>query len=118
MYYKRNESYRFVFHQPVAGKLTRSETYSKVTTDVEVLDVSNQGAKLFCPNTVNLKKHTNIFLSFRLNTALFQAAGVIVWIKKYPRSCELGVHLNTDEEYKESMTRELKQIAKKATKNK
>ncbi|WP_176446815.1 PilZ domain-containing protein [Lentibacillus sp. CBA3610] len=112
MYYKRNESYRFVFNQPVAGKLTKREPNRKITADVHVLDVSRQGAKLYCQNTVDLKKNTNISLSFRLNMTSFDATGNIVWIKKYPQTSELGVHLHTDDTYRETMTKELKKIAR------
>ncbi|TFJ94485.1 PilZ domain-containing protein [Lentibacillus salicampi] len=117
MYFKRNESYRFAFGRDVAGRLTKIEKNDKVTTDVQVLDVSNKGAKLYCQNPLSLTKDTKISLAFHLNATPFQAMGAIVWIKKFPRSTELGVHLNTDDEYKESMIRELKQIAKQEKQN-
>ncbi|HLR80162.1 MAG TPA: PilZ domain-containing protein [Bacillota bacterium] len=117
MYFKRNESYRFVFNQAVAGKLTKLDLNNRVTTHVEILDVSSQGAKLSCPNTIDLTKGTKISLAFLLNATPFQATGVIVWVKKFTGSFELGVHLNTDNEYKESMTRELKLIAKEQRRN-
>ncbi|MFD1361521.1 PilZ domain-containing protein [Lentibacillus salinarum] len=112
MYFKRNESYRYTFAQPVAGKLTKKDTSHKVTTDVHIRDVSLQGAKLYCQNTIELRKNTAISLSFQLNNMPFQAAGNIVWIKTYPRWSELGVYLDTDDEYREMLTWELKQIAK------
>lgn len=116
MYYKRNESFRFTFNEPVAGKLTKHEGNDMTTIDVDLLDVSTQGAKLKCSNTIELNKNTPIFLVFQLNTVSFQAAGNVVWIKKYPQSFEFGVHLDTDDMFQQSITNQLKQIARQRNK--
>ncbi len=117
MYYKRNESYRFVFNQPIEGKMTKREENSTVTTNVQILDVSNEGAKINCKNVIDLKKDTKINLSFSLKSHSFHASGRIIWIKNFHHSSEVGLHLNTDDEYKKNMIKELKEIAKQKKKN-
>ncbi|WP_164669209.1 PilZ domain-containing protein [Virgibacillus doumboii] len=116
MYFKRNESYRFVFNEPVKGKLTKKENNNTVTTEVQLMDVSNQGAKIICRTPVNLKKDTDITLSFNLNSSSFHATGNIKWIKNFQNTSEMGLHLNTDDEYRNMMIMELKDIAKQNNK--
>ncbi|RYG74007.1 PilZ domain-containing protein [Lentibacillus lipolyticus] len=112
MYFKRNESYRFVFSEPINGKLTKTELGNTVTVNVQVLDVSNHGAKIYCPDSVSLQEHGKIALAFHLNTSYFHSSGTIVWVKKFRQSFEAGLHLHTSDEYREKMTSELKRIAK------
>lgn len=112
MYYKRNESYRFVFNQPVEGKLTKREDNNTVTTDVRILDASNEGAKIYCKSAIEFKKNTEIQLSFKLNSTSFHTSGIVKWTKKFQNTLELGLHLNTDDEYKSNIIMELKEIAK------
>ncbi|MFB4169511.1 PilZ domain-containing protein [Virgibacillus sp. JSM 102003] len=112
MYYKRNEAYRFVFNQPIEGKMTKREENSTVTANVHILDVSNEGAKINCKNVIDLKRDTKINLSFILESHTFHASGKIIWTKNFHHSSEVGLHLNTDNEYKDNMIKELKKIAK------
>ncbi|WP_185959709.1 PilZ domain-containing protein [Lentibacillus cibarius] len=115
MYFKRNEPYRYTFSKPVDGRLTKTETDDTVTTNVQILDVSNHGAKIYCPSVVNLQEHAKISLTFELNSTFFQSPGTIVWLKQFRQSLELGLHLDTDDEYKEKILAELKQMAKNKT---
>lgn len=116
MYYKRNESYRFVFNQPVEGKLTKREENDTVNAAIEIVDVSNEGAKIRCHHLISFDKNTKIHLSFNLNSSSFHATGIVIWSKKYHNSIEMGLHLQTDDEYRNNMVRELKEIAKQKRK--
>lgn len=118
MYFKRNESFRFVFNRPIEGELTRNEKNNTVTTHVQLMNVSNRGAKIICPTTVNLKRDSKISLSFSLNSSSFHASGNIKWIKNFYNSSEIGLHLNADDDYMNRIIMELKDIAKQNSKNK
>ncbi|MFC4556930.1 PilZ domain-containing protein [Virgibacillus kekensis] len=117
MYYKRNESYRFVFNQPVTGKLTKREESNTVNAVVEVLDVSNEGAKVRCNHDINFARNQKVYLSFSLNSSAFHAPGTVIWSKRFHSSTEMGLHLQTDNEYRNNMIKELKEIAKQKKKS-
>ncbi|GAB4072243.1 hypothetical protein GCM10028778_02010 [Barrientosiimonas marina] len=108
MHFKRNEAYRYTFASPITGQLT----VNNGRMDVDVLDISHEGARLYCRHAVSLHNKTAISLSFQLNDTPFWAEGHIAWIKTYPHSADLGVILNSDDAYKQSMTQELKKIAR------
>ncbi len=84
MYFKRNESYRFVFRQPIDGKLSKTEIGNTVTANVQIHDVSSYGAKVSCPDAMSLQEHTRISLLFHLNSSYFHSPGTIAWVKKVP----------------------------------
>ncbi|MFD1039032.1 PilZ domain-containing protein [Virgibacillus byunsanensis] len=112
MYFKRNEPYRYAFDNPINGTLSRIEKNEKVTANVLLLDVSNEGAKVSSTNDIQWNKSSKINLVFTLNDTSFHALGEISWIKSYHKSTEMGLHLNTDESYQKNMISVLKDIAK------
>lgn len=112
MFFKRNEAFRFVFDQPQQGTLKKLQQTNSVTVNIHLLDISNYGAKITMSNRIDLQTDQQIYLSFMLNSTKFQAHGKVSWTRILGNSIQAGLHLNTDELYRENLIIVLKKIAK------
>ncbi|WP_161493871.1 PilZ domain-containing protein [Virgibacillus necropolis] len=109
MYFKRNEAFRFSFSKPIPGKLIES-TNNCTPINVTILDVSKNGAKVYCEDNTQLHSGNQIKLSFMIDDISFDALGTISWRKPAKTSYEMGIHLITDDTYHTTMIQSLKKL--------
>lgn len=110
MYFKRNEPFRFTFAEPLVGKLIDSSNGNGTSFIVSILDVSKNGAKVYCIDKIRIESGTQIKLSYDIEGTSFDAVGTVSWTKPSKTSYEMGLHLNTDDAYHTAMVRSLKKI--------
>ncbi|MFZ3579669.1 PilZ domain-containing protein [Virgibacillus sp. DJP39] len=108
MYFKRNEPFRFTFGQPLDGKLYDATNNTEVK--VSILDVSRNGAKVYCEDDIQLKSDTKVRLTYKIDDTSFDAFGAVTWTKPSKTSYEMGLHLNTDDDYHTTMIQSLKKL--------
>ncbi|WP_404452429.1 PilZ domain-containing protein [Virgibacillus necropolis] len=110
MFFKRNEPFRFTFDQPITGKLYDTTNDGHLAINVSILDVSKNGAKVYCKDNIQLKSGKQIKLSYSIDDTSFDAIGTITWTKPSKTSYEMGIHLNTDDAYHSTMIQSLKKL--------
>lgn len=111
MYFKRNESFRFTFVQPIPGKLfDMNNGEDRLPIIVSLLDVSMFGAKVYCEDNTQLENGAQIKLSYMIQDTLFDAIGTISWIKPSKTSYQMGLQLNTDDTYHDTIVQTLKDL--------
>ena len=119
MNFKRKESFRFVFNEPIEatyevyinGNRVNSETYP-----AKILDISPRGLKLFCGKEMEefLRNDAlQLAIHFVLDVTPIQTLGDIVWNKSLGKGVQCGVVLTTEEEIDKLIISEMKQRRKK-----
>lgn len=110
VYFKRNEPFRFIFAQPISGKLYDINAIDSKPLHVSILDVSKNGAKVYCNDKHRLKSGNDVRLSFIIDDTTFDAFGIVSWTKHSKTSYEMGLKLNTDDSYHSAMLQSLKKL--------
>jgi hypothetical protein len=117
MRYKREETFRYEFNPPLSCSFTIIEVNSlNVNTGVadgEIIDLSPKGTKLASKLDIPLgKQEVKIKLSFKINTEVIIAVGVLVWREYNHLSFQYGVKFVNISVLPEVITEELKIFAK------
>lgn len=110
MRYRRNDSFRYEFEEPVPCVFTTGNDACRSNeADGKIHDISLGGLKLITPVTVPLDKEpTKIEVSFELNNHTFFLKGEIVWGKSSFKYNTFGMKFNLDEVMKKELVKELK----------
>ena len=120
MKYKRDESYRFTFSQPVPCSFTiigiGDKTIESKIANGEIVDISPQGCRLQSLLNISLEKEVTLQVDFKLDDDFAQiiAVGVIQWQKRKGMShYQYGIEFVKDAGLKNTITEELKKYVKK-----
>lgn len=120
MKYKRDESYRFTFSQPIPCSFTivgiGDQTIESKTAKGEIVDLSPQGCRLQSLLDILLEKEVRVRVTFQLDEgyAEIAAEGALQWKKRKGLShYQYGVEFPKDESLKTIITDELKKYVKK-----
>ncbi|MBY0121777.1 PilZ domain-containing protein [Bacillus sp. S/N-304-OC-R1] len=113
MRYRRQESFRYQFEEPVACtfRILKVESKERLsnTGNAYVYDISEGGVKLTTPLNLSIdNKKIEIEISFRLNEAELLLTGILVWKKNHINDYSYGVHFTIDEKLKRKLIEELK----------
>ena len=120
MKYKRDESYRFTFSQPIPCTFTivgiGDQTIQSKTAKGEIVDLSPQGCRLQSLLDIHLEKEVRLQVEFQLDEgfARILSVGVIQWKKQKGIShFQYGIEFVKDADLKNTITDELKKYVKK-----
>lgn len=120
MFYKRHESFRFVFDPPLEVSFHTKAEDSLVSDmhgymEGQIIDISPHGMKMHCD--VKLKHHlpnsTKIDIRFVIDTHTIEAHGEIKWSKVFGNLYELGVLFKDGQALETMIISELKLRRKK-----
>lgn len=117
MRYRRQESFRYQFEEPIACtfRILKVEDKERVSNigNAYVYDISEGGVKLTTPLNVSLDNmKIEIEISFRLNEEELLLTGLLVWKKNHKNDFSYGVHFTIDEKLKRQLIEELKIFSK------
>jgi hypothetical protein len=120
MKYKRDESYRFTFSEPISCSFTivgvGEQTIQSKVAKGEIMDLSPQGCKLQSLLDIHLEKEVRLQVEFKLDEefAGILAVGVIQWKKRKGIShYQYGIRFVKDDVLKNKITDDLKKYVKK-----
>ena len=120
MKYKRDESYRFTFSQPIPCSFTivgiGDQTIESKTAKGEIVDLSPGGCRLQSLLDIHLEKEVRVRVSFQLDEGFSEivADGTLQWKKQKGLShYQYGVEFPRDAGLKTNITDELKKYVKK-----
>ena len=125
MYFKRGESFRFDFKQPlkatlgllIEGKLVDVE---KTQYECEIIDISPNGVKVF--TKADFGEHNNkqlqFDLHFKLDEAQIHAVGDIIWQRPYIGGKQYGLTFHQQPKLETLIVTELKARRRKEVLNK
>lgn len=117
MRYRRQESFRYQFEEPIACtfRILKVENKERVSNigEAYIYDISEGGVKLTTSLNVTLdNKKIEIEISFRLNEEELFLTGLLVWKKNHINDFSYGVHFTIDEKVKRQLIEELKIFSK------
>lgn len=115
--FKRNESFRFEFGEPVACefKIVTAKTESNPGNG-GILDISPKGLKLFISFNLPIEKKLKVQITFTLNESPLTINGFPIWKKKAVSGGFLyGIQLENSKDVEKQLIEELKQFAKRET---
>src|SRR5690625_971394 len=101
--YKRKETFRYTFEEPIAALFEiigiDDHTVSSSKGKAKILNISPHGIKLNSPLNIPETDHKSIQLtiSFELNNKQLNVNGEIVWKKPKGISVDYGIDLIIDE---------------------
>lgn len=118
MRYRRNETFRYQFENPVVCtfrilKVDNKELTSKAG-EANIYDISEGGLKLTSPLYIPLEnKEIEIEILFKLNQDELKLTGILVWRKDNVNSLySYGVQFTIDESTQKTLIQELKTYSK------
>ncbi|BCB05709.1 PilZ domain-containing protein [Bacillus sp. KH172YL63] len=120
MKYRRDESYRFTFSQPVPCSFTiigiGEKSIQSKTAKGEIVDLSPQGCRIQSRLNIPIDQEVTLQVDFQLDEEFTQilAVGAIQWQKrKGLDQYQYGIKFEQDPVLKNSITEELKKYVKK-----
>ncbi|KGR77260.1 PilZ domain-containing protein [Ureibacillus manganicus] len=114
MQFKRNESFRYSFGQPVPALFKivsiNGREVNSASGKAEIVDISPEGIRMTSElNIPDIKlKQPILSITFNINDKPFQLNGLIMWKKERKNSAEYGIKLLIDDSMKSNIVGELK----------
>ncbi|NMH68874.1 PilZ domain-containing protein [Bacillus sp. RO3] len=120
MIYRRDESYRFAFSQPIPCSYTivgiGGTAIQSNTANGEIMDLSPQGCRLQSLLNIHLEKEVTLKVEFKLDEGFAQiiTTGTVKWQKRKGLShYQYGIEFVKDDRLKHTITEELKKYVKR-----
>ncbi|MCD5322481.1 MULTISPECIES: PilZ domain-containing protein [Pontibacillus] len=110
MYFKRNEPFRYTFGTPVMGQVKNPEAENKV--DMKIWDISQHGMRIELLQSFQTKENDTVHVFFTLLDQEFSAVGTVKWVKSIAGVPQVGIDLDTDSTWRQTLVQTLKQYAK------
>lgn len=117
MRFKRHETFRFQFEEPVAcffqiKKVENKEITSKIG-EANIYDISEGGLNLTTPLHISLEvKNIEIEISFKLNKEELKVTGILIWSKNMYTHYSYGVQFTIENSIRKKLIEELKIYSK------
>lgn len=118
MQFKRNESFRYTFGQPLPALFSiirfNGREINSSPGEAEIIDISPEGIRLSSELSIPDISSNEVVLSieFILNENEFIVDGKIVWQKKWNTSTIYGINLIVEEPQKNEIIEQLKIFSK------
>ncbi|MEG9295801.1 PilZ domain-containing protein [Mangrovibacillus sp. Mu-81] len=116
MIFKREESYRYTFPQPIPCSLSIvGVEHIRINTgkgEGELVDISPHGCKLSSSFDIPVEQKVTVRLEFTLYQGIIVASGILVWQKLNGEGFLYGVEFVKEENLEELITEDLKLLVK------
>lgn len=124
MYFKRGESFRFAFKEPLKAKFSlliegKPEDVEKTQYDGEIIDISPNGMKIF--SKADFGEHNQLLqfdLHFQLDEVQIHAVGDIIWQRQHIGGKQYGLTFLQQPKLETLIITELKARRRKEVLNK
>lgn len=119
MGFRRKESFRFVFNEPLEASFIAYIDGKKINENgypCEIFDISPRGMKLYTDLDIeaNLRQHHIQFeVQFVLNVMNIQAIGDVIWSKHYANGKQYGLFFKEQSDIDDLIISEMKIRRKK-----
>ncbi|MFJ8234641.1 PilZ domain-containing protein [Ureibacillus sp. NPDC094379] len=120
MQFKRKESFRFVFNDPIDASFTiiqkeANENQEPLKLSCQILDISPKGIKMYLDGEIKERVQNNTLLEveFVLDVTNIKAIGQVMWVKPLGRGKQYGVSLPDQPDIEELIIFEMKQRRRK-----
>ncbi|CAM3363161.1 PilZ domain-containing protein [Marinicrinis lubricantis] len=116
-YSRREESFRYTFHQPLPGTfhMTRIDGEVMISSEgkLQILDMSLNGMKMASSLNIPAGRHeVHLAVSCQIASELLELEGTILWQESYAGEYLYGVQFQQDEKVREQLLQELKRYAR------
>lgn len=113
MSFRRKESFRFVFNEPIEAKFkvfVNGKQLSDKSYPCKILDISPRGIKMYTDVELQLDFKQNIQFEtyFVLNITNIQAIGDIIWSKPYSKGKQYGLFFKEQSDIDDLIINEMK----------
>lgn len=113
MTFRRNESFRFVFHEPIDAEFTlhmNGKQVSENKYNCKILDISPNGMKIYTEAKFDktLLRKLQFEVQFVLNISSISAIGNVVWSKPFSTGKEYGLYFKNQPDVADTIMSELK----------
>lgn len=118
MSFRRKESFRFVFNEPLDGLFSiylNEKKYRAESFPCKIFDISPRGMKIFAelPFDLDFRSHVQFEVQFVLNISSIQALGEVVWSKPFSNGKQYGLFFKEQADLDELIISEMKIRRKK-----
>lgn len=113
MSFRRKESFRFVFNEPIEASFTvyvNGKRLNSSSYPCKILDISPRGMKVYTDVEfeADLRQHVQFEIQFILNVANIQAIGDVIWSKYYSNGKQFGLFFRDQSDIDELIINEMK----------
>ena len=118
MQFKRHESFRYTFGQPIPALFKiisiNGREVNSAPGKAAIVDISPEGIRMTSElNIPDIKSnHPILSISFSINEQSFNLNGSIMWEKEWKNTTEYGINLLVEESVKNDIVGELKIYSK------
>ena len=117
MIFKRDESFRYEFKEPIPTTFSFQQIDSKEFNSnpgmAKLIDISPNGCKIFTPLEIPSTTHeVNLTLNFTLGSKEFVSSGTIIWRKTFGKNFYYGLKTMMTKEEKDELLVQLKELVK------
>ncbi|MDM5332446.1 PilZ domain-containing protein [Ureibacillus composti] len=120
MQFKRKESFRFVFNNPIDASFTiiqkeANENHEPSKFPCQILDIIPKGIKMYREGEIKERVQNNTLLDveFVLDVTNIKATGQVMWVKPLGSGKQYGVSLPDQPDIEELIIFEMKQRRRK-----
>lgn len=120
MFFKRQESFRFSFDEPIPAKVKMLVDGQPIRKDgveifdASILDISPRGVKVFAE--ANFKEIPLLEVRFVLDSSEITGIGEVVWTKVFGQGMQYGIIFQNQSSLEDLIISELKMRRKKEVK--